>query len=301
MGQKKLFLTGASGLLGRAVYKQFVDSNWVVYGTAFTRCNSYLHKVDITSAGLVAEAIKDFKPDFIIHCAAQRFPDLVEKDPVGANKLNVDATSYIITAAAEMKVPVLYISTDYVFDGTSPPYEVSDKPNPINEYGKTKLKGEGITLKNSENLVLRIPVLYGPVNSLTESAVTTLLNPLLKSDVPAVISHTEKRCPSHVDDIAHICWQLACAKQKDFDVSGIYQWCGKEKMTKYQMVLKMAEVFSLRHDHITPNLVSGVASTQRPEDTEMSRLRLEKLGFGKSVLFEEGISEVLKSFVTKYN
>lgn len=48
-----------------------------------------------------------------------------------------------------MKVPVLYISTDYVFDGSSPPYEATDKPNPINQYGKTKLKGEEITLKYS--------------------------------------------------------------------------------------------------------------------------------------------------------
>lgn len=300
MEQKKLFLTGASGLLGRAVHNKFLDSKWIVYGTAFTRCDKGLHKLDITDYDLLAKAIKDFKPDFIIHSAAQRFPDLVEKDPAAAHKLNVDATSYVTTVAAEIKVPVLYISTDYVFDGTSPPYEITDTPNPINQYGKTKLKGEEIILKNSENLVLRVPVLYGPVNDLAESAVTTLLTPLLKADVPAVISHTEKRCPSHVNDIAHICWQLACARQKDSGISGIYQWCGKEKMTKYEMVLKMAEVFGLPHDHVIPNLTSNSASTQRPQDTEMFRSRLEKLGFGKSALFKEGIYEVLKAHVNKY-
>lgn len=70
-------------------------------------------------------------------------------------------------------------------------------------------------------------------------------------------------------------------------------------MTKYQMVLKMAEVFGLPYNHIKPNLESSAASTQRPLDTEMSRLNLEKLGFGKSTIFEDGISEVLKPFVNK--
>lgn len=77
----------------------------------------------------------------------------------------------------------------------------------------------------SENIVLRIPVLYGPVSNLNESAVTTLLNTLLKSDVPSAISHIEKRCPSHVDDIAYICWQLACAQQKVSYVWEYWSYC----------------------------------------------------------------------------
>ena len=68
---------------------------------------------------------------------------------------------------------MLYISTDYVFDGTSAPYKATDIPNPLNLYGKTKLQGEFSTLENCPNSgILRVPILYGEVEYIKESAVT---------------------------------------------------------------------------------------------------------------------------------
>uniref|UniRef100_A0A1B6GWV8 Methionine adenosyltransferase 2 subunit beta n=1 Tax=Cuerna arida TaxID=1464854 RepID=A0A1B6GWV8_9HEMI len=149
--KNKLFLTGASGLLGRALYKKFESEGWNIYGTAFVRVQDGLHELDITKRDDVEKVITEFRPDFVIHAAAQRFPDKVDSDPDAARRLNVDATGYVVDAAAKVGAPVLYISTDYVFDGKGETaYTVNDKPNPINLYGQTKLEGEVVTLKCPE-------------------------------------------------------------------------------------------------------------------------------------------------------
>ena len=112
---------------------------------------------------------------------------------------------------------LLYISTDYVFDGTSPPYGEDDKPCPVNAYGELKLHGETKALA-SGHLVLRIPILYGQVEYLAESAVTVLFEKLkhLQSDseMKLEVSDYEVRRPALVDDIAAICCQLVAAKHK---------------------------------------------------------------------------------------
>ena len=115
---------------------------------------------------------------------------------------------------------MMYISTDYVFDGSSPPYGEDDQTSPINTYGELKLDGETRTLSaNPNHLVLRIPILYGPVEYLAESAVTVLFEKLKKqqsenAETNLEVSDYEIRRPAHVDDIAAICCQLVAAKHK---------------------------------------------------------------------------------------
>ncbi|PNF25856.1 hypothetical protein B7P43_G11132 [Cryptotermes secundus] len=214
---KHLFLTGASGLLGRAIYKKFITEGWVIYGTAYTRVAEGLHKLDLTDENEVKKAVIQFKPSFLIHCAAQRFPEKVDLDPEGAENININASRYLAQVVDCIQVPMLYISTDYVFDGKSPPYAVDAVPNPLNLYGKTKLNGEEVTLAFGKgNIVLRVPVLYGPVEYVAESAVTVLLNSLLQTDKPCKISNYELRRPSHVDDIADICLQMAMKRLEVF-------------------------------------------------------------------------------------
>lgn len=81
-------------------------------------------------------------------------------------------------------------------------------------------------------------------------------------------------------------------------LSGVFHWCGEEKMTKYEMTLKMAEVFKLPHSHVKPD-TTQVPSTTRPFDTELDRSRLVQLGFGKHTPFSEGVRDALTPWVQK--
>ena len=173
--EKRVLITGASGLLGRAILREFTQCSvgWEVLGLAYSRARENLRKVDLKNKDEVKTVMDEFKPSLVIHSAAERRPDVVENGEEETKKLNVIATRTIADAAAKANAFLLYISTDYVFDGTSPPYKPTDKPNPLNKYGQSKLDGENVTLEFlPRSGVLRVPVLYGPVEHLHESAVT---------------------------------------------------------------------------------------------------------------------------------
>nr|CAD7568677.1 unnamed protein product [Timema californicum] len=99
---------------------------------------------------------------------------------------------------------------------------------------------------------------------------------LLDTSKKQQVSNFEKRNPSHVDDIAVICYSLARKRLQRENISGIYQWCGKETLTKYEMVLQMAGVFNLPHSHITPaSDPPALSSAVRPYDTRLDTTRVE--------------------------
>ncbi|XP_045124740.1 methionine adenosyltransferase 2 subunit beta-like isoform X2 [Portunus trituberculatus] len=272
-----VLVTGASGLLGRAVCGVLREAGHAVKGLAFSRAGPGLIKCDLTDLEAVRLIIEKEKPNFIIHTAAQRFPDVVESQYEETRILNIRTAENIASVANQIKCKMIHISTDYVFDGTSPPYKVGDKCNPLSKYGLTKLESEEAVLAAAPDVcVLRVPVLYGPVERLEESAVTCLLN-ILKSSEPKAVSHHDQRCPAHGQNL-----------------SGIYQWSGREKLTKYEMTLKMALVFSLPHSHVTPSMD---ASPLRPHDPEMDVSRLTELGISHHTKFEEAIKECLASWV----
>ena len=179
----RVLITGASGLLGRAILKQFSNSDsWEVLGLAHSRATGALKKVNLLDFDEAQRVVTEFKPHVLIHSAAERRPDVVENDEETCEKMNVGITKVLATTINDLnnglEVPehfMLYISTDYVFDGASPPYKPMDKPNPLNKYGKSKLAGEKVVQTClSDSGILRIPILYGNVEYLKESAVTGL-------------------------------------------------------------------------------------------------------------------------------
>lgn len=263
-------------------------------GLAFSRAGPGLVKCDLTDQEAVTLLMEKEKPDFIVHTAAERFPDVVERKYEETRLLNIRTAGHIASVAHRVKCRMIHISTDYVFDGTSPPYKVGDKCNPLSKYGLTKQESEEAVLAAAPDAcVLRIPVLYGPVEKLEESAVTCLLS-ILKSKEPKAVSHHDRRCPAHVRDIAHILADMIALIAKGQNLSGIYQWSGREKLTKYDMSLTMARVFSLPHDHVTPSTDS---SPLRPYDPEMDVTRLTDLGISHHTKFEEGIKECLVTWL----
>lgn len=293
-----VLVTGGSGLLGRALMKTIQDSGkWSsVTGTAFSRKGANLVNLDLTDLDGMKKYIEETKPTFVVHAAAQRFPDKVDKDLEAATKLNVEATQVLAKAINSYGGNMIYISTDYVFDGKTAPYKVTDQTNPVNIYGKLKLDGELATLGvDPENLVLRIPVLYGPVEYLEESAVTVLFKLLLSPSDKDVVSDYEIRRPSHVDDIAHVVQKLLEAKHKrGIEIQGIYQWCGLEALTKFGMVQIMANALKKDATHIKGNAEKPAETgTQRPYDTTMDTSRLQELGIEHHTPFEQGVAAVL--------
>ena len=150
----KLLITGASGQLGTDLVLSAQKSGHQVVATSHD-------DLDITNKSQVDRVVGEAKADAIIHAAAWTAVDACESDPQKAMAVNRDGTANIASAARESGARVIYISTDYVFDGTKPtPYTESDLPNPQSVYGASKLAGEQ-QLDLTTNQIVRISWVCG--------------------------------------------------------------------------------------------------------------------------------------------
>ena len=132
----KVLVTGANGQLGYDVIKQLNSVGIDYLGTD-------RESLDITNKEQVTRVINDYNPDVVIHCAAYTAVDKAEDEKDLCYSVNVLGTKYVAEACKEIDAKMVYISTDYVFDGEGDqPFDVTDKPNPINYYGQTKYEGE---------------------------------------------------------------------------------------------------------------------------------------------------------------
>jgi len=184
---RKVLVTGASGLLGRELLRRFAQQKWKCLGLAFSRAGGELVRVDLRDRREVEKVLDDFRPTVVVHAAAERRPDVVEQQPEAASRLNVSATETLAELCSKYGIFLIYMSSDYVFDGRSPPYHPDSPTNPPNKYGQTKRDGEVAVLKHAGTAVLRVPVLYGQVEQLGESSVTNVFSAVLNSDKEAKV------------------------------------------------------------------------------------------------------------------
>jgi len=289
----KVMVTGASGLLGRAMMRVFDDCDLV--GIVLNRTVPSKHevlKIDLRDSQKVREKVLQFRPDVIVHCAAERRPDNCEKNPDATFSLNVEATENLAKVAQEIDSWILYISTDYVFDGTNPPYSPNAEPNPLSHYGKTKREGEVAVWKNHKCAgVLRIPILYGPIESLEESAVTILAKAVIEKK-PIQIDDWQIRYPTHVDDVARACRQLCERKMKHCGLTGIWHFSSEDMCTKYQITLTIGRLFQLPTDHITP-VKTQPEGAPRPRDCHLDTTTIRLMGFLSLSNFDHSLKDVL--------
>ncbi|KAI9278765.1 hypothetical protein BDA99DRAFT_493100 [Phascolomyces articulosus] len=297
----KVIITGASGLLGRAVAQKFKKDGHEVVGTALSRADKAgLVKLDLTDSQAVETFIKNQKPDVVVHCAAERRPDVAEKDHEGTLKLNVEVPRSLATLCKAENVMLVYISTDYVFDGTNPPYQVNDQPNPLNFYGKSKLGGEeALRQVDPQAVILRVPVLYGKTEYNGESAINILLDVIKNHDKQVDMDNVGLRYPTHVEDIARVIEDMAVRRveQKDTHISGTFHFSGEEMYTKYTMCEFFGKLLNLPIDHLRQqNEIPSSAAASRPKDAHLSNDRLKQVGIDTyHVPFEQWWTTYLSS------
>jgi len=152
----KILVTGANGMLGQDLCPILEDEGFDVVETD-------IQTLDITDASLVQEVLAAEKPDIVIHCAAYTNVDKAEEDESTARLINSNGTKNIAKSCAEIDALLVYISTDYVFDGESTkPYQPNDKVRPLNVYGLTKWEGEEAVRKYCKKYyIVRTSWLYG--------------------------------------------------------------------------------------------------------------------------------------------
>lgn len=267
----------------------------MVQGTAYSRASEELLKFDLTDLQTLPAFLDSISPDIVIHSAAERRPDVSMQNPQGTQRLNVDATAAIAGWAGHSNAQMLYISSDYVFDGTNPPYHEDDDTNPINGYGRSKLAGErAVAAACADYIILRVPILYGSVERLDESSVTAIAAQLLESASTENITleNWAVRYPTLTDDVADIIRQLLLHSENHVHQRGIFHFSGNQAMTKYTMGMIMAKSLDFDQTRLIPD-DSPPKGAPRPQNSQLDTSRLNSMQIGKQTLFESAIAEIL--------
>ncbi|MCL4141059.1 UNVERIFIED_CONTAM: hypothetical protein GTU68_019996 [Idotea baltica] len=297
-GKTKVIVTGASGLLGRQIYKALkANPQFEVLGLAFSRVSDGLSKLDLCDSKATEKFLSQAGADYIIHAAAERRPDVSQKDPEATKRLNIQATQNIADLAKKLGSGLCYISTDYVFDGKTPPYAVGSETNPPNFYGESKRAGELAVLDSFGDtaLILRIPVLFGPYEQIRESGVTAIIEDLGRESELAA-DHWAIRYPTFTPDVAKALQQILehnVANGEDTAINGIQHFSGAEPFTRYEMAQVIAPLIESACQ-ISPLAGPKPGEATRPKNCQLDCSQLEHaLGGLDRTSFKDAIASLL--------
>ena len=213
----------------------------------------------------------------------------MERKPEQSRQLNVEATAQLADLCRHAGGLFVFLSTDYVFDGGSPPYGEEAGTNPLNLYGQSKVESEmAVRDQAARHCILRVPILYGPTADLDESAVTVLAGQLRREPgSEKTFDDGAIRYPTHTSDVAEaIAFLLSRAAEGTFHCSA------EEPFTKYGMALVMAEAMGLDAALLYPD-PGPPRGARRPLNAHLDNTRLRRLGFRAYTPFREGIRAVL--------
>lgn len=228
----KVIVTGATGLLGQQVVKEYKKRGYKVF--PLTRKD-----LDITNYEAVKTTIGAIKPDLVINCAAYTDVDKAESETEAAYCVNGLGPRLLANACRVNNAVLVQISTDYVFNGKSErPYLVSDTPDPINVYGTSKLMGEqGVRESGCLFYIVRTSWLFGPGG---KNFVDTILKLAQENDTIRVVND-QKGCPTYTPDLARAIADLTAT-----ELYGTYHITNAGATTRYEWAKKIIESAGLK-------------------------------------------------------
>ena len=287
----KVLITGGSGLLGSALsfyLKDFFDvtSTYTSHKFAVEGCNTI--QLDVADQKDSIDTIKKIKPNVIIHAAALVGVGLCEKNPELAHKINVEGTKNIVEASKKANSKLVYISTDYVFDGRKGNHSEDEKPNPINIYGKTKYEGE-LLIDTDKNAIIRTSI-YGWNIIKDKRSFSTWIIDDLKNNKQVNVFNDNINSMMLVNNLA-----VALKEFIDKDLNGIMNLASSESTSKYEFAVKLAETFKLDKSLINPirnNEAPG--SDKRPLNVSLSISKARKELKTKLLNIKESLLELKK-------
>lgn len=269
----KLLLTGANGLLGQhlvTLLLQATDWQLIAVGKGPCRLPNpssdrfRYQELDMTDGVAATAFYITERPDIVIHAAAQTQVDFCELNQVACWDANVTATRFLVEAAKAFQPFFIFVSTDFVFDGTAGPYAETDMPNPVSYYGSSKWAGEKeVQQSGLTAAIVRTCLVYGTTHDGSRSNIVSWVKNSLSAGKPISVVNDQWRTPTWVNDLAM--GILLIAQQR---AEGIFHISGKEMMTPYDMAMATAEFYQLDQSLITAvNANTFTQPAQRPPKT----------------------------------
>jgi len=248
-------------------------------------------KLDITDKKQVEKAMREIRPDWVLHCAAMTDVDGCERDPEAAKRVNADATGMIAGAAKEYGAKMVYVSTSFVFGGSKEALLEDAKAEPINSYGRSKLEGERkVAESGAKHIIVRIDQPYGWTEQGQKQNMVTSTLSKLKEGKPFRVVEDWFNCPTYMDNFYEA---LSALVEKD--ARGTYNCTGKERLSRLEWARKIADAWGLDGSLARPARSDELKLPAKRPDVLLNTGKVEKeTGIGM-VGVEEGMKRMKES------
>jgi len=267
----RLFITGGSGLLGSRIAEIAINIGYDVY------CGYNQHRPEFGKAVRIDLAdtktlsvLKEIRPDVIIHSAAITDVDKCEVERDLAMKVNAEGVKALSEIAKEIGSFLIYISTDYVFDGEKGMYSEEDETNPVNFYGYTKLLGEKFC---TDFCIARTCVIYGARKASGKQNFVLWLIEKLRNGESVKVVTDQFVTPTLNTNLARMILEIAEERLK-----GIFHLAGATRISRFDFALEIAREFGLDKGLIIPAKMHEMRwIARRPRDSSLSTSKARRV------------------------
>ncbi len=253
-----IWVTGAGGLIGHHVVKQCPGNRQVI---------GWLRRdLDLLDFGAVERQFKDRAPAAVIHCAGMSKSPQCEAQPKEAQAINVDATRHLAQLAHS--IPLIFLSTDLVFDGQKGHYAENEPPHPLNTYARTKWEAEAVVAGNPHHTIVRTS-LNGGISPTGDRGFNEQIQAALRKGTPIPLFVDEFRSPLAATVMARALWEML-----EKGLRGLYHLCGSQRLSRHAIGVLLNDRWG--HD---PSLIqaTSLASYQGPPRAPDTTLDCSKL------------------------
>ena len=284
----KILVLGGSGLVGNFFIRNSINHEIITTfnKTKINTSNIISKKINLPEDWTkLQNLILEKKPDIVLNSMAFSNSDFCETNKEKVYALHVKVSEKITALCSKINSKIVFLSTDYVFDGKKGNYTENDETNPINYYGHSKDLAEKITLKNENNLVLRTAMVYGlsskvrflryVIENLRKNQEINTYNDIFNS-------------ATLLDDLTN-----GISKAIEFDANGIYHMVGSSCVSRFDFAKTVAKVFNFNENLVKPvSIVSSKLKAQRPVKPCLNNSKAVKTFNVKFSSINEGIKRV---------
>lgn len=270
-----VLVTGANGQLGQEIRKVAHDcscpSDKKIFYTDVNK-NTDIDELDIASLSSIRTYVNNNKINFIVNCAAYTAVDKAESEPAKAELINKIGPANLAKVCVEFDIPLIHISTDFVFDGTKKtPYLETDKANPMSVYGKTKLDGEEEIIKqNGTFIIIRTSWLYSEYGN---NFVKTIIKHAQEKTELKVVND-QIGSPTYAEDLADVILQMIPRIKKG--TKEIFHYSNEGVASWYDFAVKIVELKKLNCKILPIETKDYPTAAQRPAYSVMDTTKMKK-------------------------
>lgn len=279
----KVLVTGVKGQLGYDVMAELAKRNIEAIGVD-------IDEMDITDKISVEKVIGEAAPDVVVHCAAYTAVDAAEDNEALCRRVNADGTRNIAEVCKKLDCKMVYISTDYVFDGQGTrPWEPDDERHPLNVYGQTKYEGELVVQENlSKYFIVRIAWVFGKNG---KNFVKTMLK-LAETHDKLTVVNDQFGSPTYTYDLARLLVDMI-----QTDKYGIYHATNEGICTWYEFACEIFRQAGVKIE-VTPVPASEYPTkAKRPENSRLDKSKLTENGFERLPSWQDALRRYIKEIL----